>query len=610
MRVLRSRRPSRGGTRRGLSALAAASVAVSLMVASAPAQAAAPKTSHLRTAVTPATVLTGGKFVVSGAVSPAVAGKPVYLQRLVKGKWRTLTHKGVGKKGVYSFGVRAKGKPAVWDLRVIRPASAKAKGVIGKRFKVRLTKTAFKVTANAVTKVNAGEPVVLGGMVSPKATGKVSVQVLNGGHWTVLASTTLKSSAYVFSKLLPPKTYRLRVVKPFTAKIAEGTSKAVDVTVYPPAGVVVRPTVSAKLSLSSQDDATLGLSNSRLVFSTVKAAATPAKVFTFTNTGNAPATVSGLAIQGPDASSFALAPGQPTALTVPAGGTATVSVVFTPTATTNCPTGTTYPAAYNIGNSVRLAALVFTTTDVGLPGGSAVVGGLNSCNYGGNNEPVLDQVLSVLGYTDVVTGPKTNRRYIGKASNSPIPGTDEVSAPYFRAADPAAPVSVVPLAHYSTTATKPYQATGWYAQGAAVGPDGTCNASCHPIWTFPGEGTAPDTSFLQNQRLLPVPVGVETFTATGPFGLYNGEAENVNFSDDSLNVAHVYTCPTPTSCTDKPDLVPTQYLHNLRVYPAYGVGHVAIPNTYLVAIDVSRLADKNDDFQDVVLIVRNVVPVG
>ena len=47
----------------------------------------------------------------------------------------------------------------------------------------------------------------------------------------------------------------------------------------------------------------------------------------------------------------------------------------------------------------------------------------------------------------------------------------------------------------------------------------------------------------------------------------------------------------------------------MRVYPAYGPGHVAIPNTYIVGIDLSRVpAYKNNDFQDVILLVRNVQP--
>jgi hypothetical protein len=47
----------------------------------------------------------------------------------------------------------------------------------------------------------------------------------------------------------------------------------------------------------------------------------------------------------------------------------------------------------------------------------------------------------------------------------------------------------------------------------------------------------------------------------------------------------------------------------MRVYPAYGPGHVAIPHTYLVAIDTGRKSEsKNGDYQDIVMVVRNVIP--
>ncbi|MDX6253814.1 MAG: hypothetical protein QOJ11_148 [Frankiales bacterium] len=609
MRVLRSLRSTLvGRTRTPLRWVAATSVGLSLMVAVAPAQAAAPATSHLRSAAVPATVLIGGNVVVSGAVSPSVSGSPVVLQRLVSGRWLTLGQRATGKHGAYSFALHATGKPSTWTLRVIRNATAKASGVVGRTLKVRLTKTAYKVTASTVTKVNVGEPVVITGKVSPKATGSVVLQVLHLGKWRNLVTAKLTGSTYKFSKKLPPKTYPLRVRKLYSATIATGQSRTLKVTVFPAPATIPRPPVSPVLSLKSQDDAALALPDSRLVFSTVKSAATPAKNFTFTNTGNAAATVSGLALQGADTSSFGLAPGQPTSFSVPAGGSATVSIVFHPTPATNCPVGTAYPDAYKIGDSVRLAALVFSTSDPALRGGNGSLGGVNSCTYSGNNEPVLDQVLAALGYTDVITGPKTDRRFIGPTPN--IPGTDEITARYFRAANLAAPVSLVPLAHYSTTSTRPYHSTGWYAQGATVGPDGTCNASCHQVWVFPGEGTVPDTSFLQNQKLMPVPVGPTTFSPGGPFGLYNGESTNVNFSDDNLNIAHQCT-PSPSDCKyDGTDIVPTKYLHDMRVYPAFGPGHVAIPNTYLVAVDVSRLADKNNDFQDVVMILRNAVPAG
>lgn len=357
--------------------------------------------------------------------------------------------------------------------------------------------------------------------------------------------------------------------------------------------------LSPQLSLSSSDDATLALPGNRLVFSTLKSAPTPAKSFTFVNSGNAAATVSGLAIQGTDASSFGLAAGQPTSFVVPAGGSVTVSVMFHPTANTDCPTAPGTPDQYRIASVNRNAGLVYTTSDPGLPGGSAVLAGVNSCTDSGVNEPVLDQVLQALGYTDVVTSGKVDRRFIGP--QGAIPGTDEIAAPYFRAADPASPVSVVPLAHYSTADTRPYHATGWFTKGAALGPDYTCNAECHQAFAFPAEATT--MTYTQNQKLLPTPSGATSFSpGAATFGLYVGEFTDVNFSDDTLNVAHD---------VHNQDIVPTQYLHDMRVYPAYGPGHVAIPNTYLVGVDVTRVpANKNNDYQDVVLLVRNVVPAS
>jgi hypothetical protein len=88
--------------------------------------------------------------------------------------------------------------------------------------------------------------------------------------------------------------------------------------------------------------------------------------------------------------------------------------------------------------------------------------------------------------------------------------------------------------------------------------------------------------------------------ATGTWGLFSGDYSDVNFSDDGLNIGH--------DKSNNPLPVP-HYLHDLRVYQAYGPGHVAIPNTYIVAIDLSRVpAYKNNDYQDIVLLLRNAQP--
>ena len=174
--------------RAGLRWVTAVSVAFSLALAAAPAQAATAQTSHLRAAAAPATVLVNTPLVIAGAISPSVKGKPVYLQRLIAGKWKTIGHVPSGARGVYSFTVKAKGKPGLWALRVMRPANSVAKAIVGKTLKVRLTKTAYKVTMAAVSKVNAGSPLVITGAVTPKTTGQVVLQYVKAGKWATLAT--------------------------------------------------------------------------------------------------------------------------------------------------------------------------------------------------------------------------------------------------------------------------------------------------------------------------------------------------------------------------------------------------------------------------------------
>ncbi|BEP14961.1 hypothetical protein acdb102_32720 [Acidothermaceae bacterium B102] len=358
------------------------------------------------------------------------------------------------------------------------------------------------------------------------------------------------------------------------------------------------------LLVTSPDDAvTANPSTPRLVFSSVRGSADPApRAFTFANTGTAPLTVSNLAIGGTNASNWILAAGQVTSFTLAPGASAQVSIQFHPTDPTGC-ASTASP--FDIGDVDRYATLTYSTDDPATPTGFDILSGVNSCFTGGNNEPVLDQLLPALGYTDVVDTQYIDRRFIGPLRWQQ--GTDEIQSPYFNAADSTQPVSLVPLAHYGSPNTStPYQSTGWYLKGSTMtSPNSTCptgaTTPCKSLWKFPVDSTVNGvTVYNQDQDLLPTPTGVTTFTPAGTFGLFSGDFSDVNFSDDSLNVGHT------TSNTALP--VP-HYLHDMRVYPAYGPGHVAIPNTYIVAIDLSRVPKyKNNDYQDVILLLRNAVP--
>ncbi len=590
--VLRQARARRTLTALGLClSLTAGGTAVAQATTTSAAKAPS-KVTELADALT---VHVGGQVVLTGTASPA-SNVPVYLQRFIAGHWRTLSHKTPHKAGAYSFTIKAAGTPRTWVFRVVRAATSTTAAATSRTRHIQIAASSFRVKAVSPATVAAGAPLVVTGSVTPKATGSVTLQVLRDHVWSGLAVAALtKQSTFTLRASGLSGAQQLRVLKPFSATIASGASATQSVA-FESAGPAAPPTTpvtpgggvstAPALKVVTPDDALLALSASRLVFSAVYGQALPAaKSVAIVNSGTAPATVSGLAITGADASSYGLAASQPRSFVVAAGATVSVQVTFQPTAPTNCPTANDV----TLSNANRRAALSFTSTDPSLPSATTVLGGVISCALGGNGEPVLSQITTALGYTDVVYPPGTDPRFLGVTIQ---PGTDEITSPYFTAANPATPVTVTALAHYSSPSTTPYHATGWYLKGSTLPTDGSCNASCQQLWDFPADPSA--TTYNQNQKLLPTTVGTTSFTTTGTFGLWTGDNQDVVFSDDALN-------PPSTGAGTGP--------HDERVFPAYGPEHIAIPNTYLVAIDTGRTGEsKNHDFQDVVLVVRNVTP--
>ena len=357
--------------------------------------------------------------------------------------------------------------------------------------------------------------------------------------------------------------------------------------------VIISPVPSGAptLALSGPHDEELGLATPRLVFSSIRQAVTPAQSFTFSNTGAQALTVSNLAIAGTDASAFTFAAGQATSLTIPAGASATVDVLFTPGPNSFCAT-----SSDQISTSERFGVVTFTTNDPTRATGSADLAGLNTCAGEAANEPVLDQITSVLGYSDVTSnGTGYRRRALGPLR--PLPNSDEVQSPYFVAADPSRPVTMTPVAHYGARTTSAYGASGWFAQGAAI--TTPCNGNCKQLFYFQADQPAPG-AYPANQMLFPAATGTTSFIPTGAFGVYNGDGPDVNYSDDAKNPMHT---------TTNADIVPAHYGHTVRVFPALGPGRVAIPNTWIVAFDLSRVPGyKNNDFQDVIYVLRNAAP--
>jgi alpha-tubulin suppressor-like RCC1 family protein len=174
------------------------------------------------------TVHTRGVLTVVGAVKPVVAGRTVQLQRLVGSHWKSLASGKSTAAGTFSFSVRAPKAPAPWLLRVAQGTSVSA------TLRVRVTATAYVVTAATAFEVGVGTSSLVTGTVTPRASGLVRLQRLVGGVWTALASARLSAdSTFSVAAALPPGVSRLRVVKPSSAVVSAGVSKAMNVTVQP-----------------------------------------------------------------------------------------------------------------------------------------------------------------------------------------------------------------------------------------------------------------------------------------------------------------------------------------------------------------------------------------
>lgn len=298
----------------------------------------------------------------------------------------------------------------------------------------------------------------------------------------------------------------------------------------------------------------LGLGD-RLVFSTVKETPRAPQQVTVRNAGTADLHVIGLAIGGPQADRFALAPGQPTSFTVAPGGSAPVSLAFVPPG----------PGVENY------ATLTITSDDPTGPSARVELAGLDAVDYEGANEPTMAQITRVLGYRTTIG---TEAHYLG---NTRQPLGEEVTSPYWVAASPDQPVTLHPVARYAGRVPTTAGGSGWHAKHSST---------ATTLFAFPG-GPLPDGG--ENQKTFPgLSAGsATTFSPASAFGPFAGDLSI--FSDDGKN-----------GSTKQ---------HNFRFYPAEGPDGAQVPNTWLVGIDLlSDPAQKNYDFQDYVYLLRNARP--
>ncbi|TRZ43495.1 malectin domain-containing carbohydrate-binding protein [Robertkochia solimangrovi] len=273
------------------------------------------------------------------------------------------------------------------------------------------------------------------------------------------------------------------------------------------------------------------------------------------NTGNAALSGLDLAITGTDASMFSF---NTSATTIGQQSSVSATISFTPTSTG--PKFATLTISGDSGDPLNIP-----------------LRGLGKTGTGGSNEPSLQYILDTqlgAGVIDVAdANPATNQIDPGTGLDYNDILGDELDIQSFeRATD--APVSVEVLSVYGPTDNDPIVGFGWYLTGNAT--------ATNEIFTV-------DNDPVRNgQTLNPEITGILQFDpGVAEFGFYNRWPyfnDRHLFSEDALNT---FSGAIP---------------HHIRVYALPGEN-----NAYIIATEEHI---SGFDYQDVVVIVRNIKPAG
>ncbi len=271
-----------------------------------------------------------------------------------------------------------------------------------------------------------------------------------------------------------------------------------------------------------------------------------------------------LSVTGPAAAQFGLGG---TALSLEAGGSAELSVTFTPS------------TDLGPGTATLVVAGGADTKEVFL-------GGLSVRGQEGTNEPSLQWILDTLGL-GVQTGdpdPATSQLV--------VPGTEnlvgeEVPAQLFTRADPVQPVTVEVVAAFGVADVAPVFRFGSYAATAGT-----------PVLQELLE--VPTVPNVNGQRLEPTvttPEGPQTgalsFTPSAEtFGFYSFWPTTRFFDERTVYTEDARNTFDPLA-------------HHVRAYPLRDRSGTLVPDAFVLATDESN---RLGDYNDAVVVVRNVRP--
>jgi hypothetical protein len=316
--------------------------------------------------------------------------------------------------------------------------------------------------------------------------------------------------------------------------------------------------------------AMLDLSATRLVFSAVQNTTSADKQVVLTNTGTAPLALGAPTVLGEDAASFIVSASGGLPRTLAPHESLSVSLHFSPAA----------GAAQSPNDPALAATLTIPVSgDDDLQIGLA---GLALRGLSGTSEPSLQEILNAYQLTVDVDDADPYTNALGRSA---LQWGDEVPAQQLRKVGPG-PVTVEVVAVFGPKGADEVARFGWYA---AASPD-----TRHELFVVPRDPAVPTTN---NATLQPHIDGVTIFDpGTAPFGIYSiwpffdAAGTAPRSQGDALN-------------TWEPNL---SFRHKVRVYPFRSTVLSDEPNAYVLAMEEQT---SGQDYQDIVVILRNVQPV-
>lgn len=301
---------------------------------------------------------------------------------------------------------------------------------------------------------------------------------------------------------------------------------------------------------------------SPVVFTAGGATQSDTRTLTLTNGSGSAIDVASLSIGGAAAAQFALA--DSSAFSLGAGESKTLELTFT-----------------TAGPGPQLATLTVVSNADTTPTLTIPLGGLGVKGQGGGNEPSLQWIFDTYGLPIQTGDTDPSTTGIAASVDESLLG-EEVDAQNFVKAPDATNVSIEVLATFGVE-NDPVLEFGHYAGGNAG-----ARTKLFDIQQTPG---------LNSQRLDPEvngPTGDVTFDpGTAPFGFYSFWPTNRFFPQRNVF--------TENSLNTFADAIP----HQVRAYPLKNADGSLEPNAYVLATEEFT---QGFDYNDIVVIVRNVVP--